>query len=128
MSKAQAPSDPLAAAGGAKVEEKAYAGFLKLTEIGTFVVGKVAALKENKNGRYLEMVRHGDGAHFAFPVSSYLDNNYDVTDFVGEIVAIRYVSDMDTGEASPMRVYEVFTYGQTWPQVEGVEADADLPF
>jgi hypothetical protein len=111
--------------GGKTVPEQPFGGWLKLEAPGEFVVGHVAALKTNENGRYLKMVRR-DGASFNFPVPSHLDSNYRVHDLVGEVVVIACVDTQDVGKPSPMRVYKVAEYGDSWPHERGKEDQLDL--
>lgn len=130
MTNANQQADPFGGH-GQDVPEQDFAGFIKPENRGEKVVGRVTALKTNQYGRYLVMERR-DGARFNFPVPTHVDNNFPVHDFVGQVMGFAFTDTMDVGETSPMKVYTVRNFGDSWddlpPEVAGVEESEDLPF
>lgn len=97
---------------------------IKLSTLGDYIVGRLEGIREGGRGkdksfRIYDFSFPGDNAGFLLG-SGNLDQKLNGA-LAGHVLGILYESDVDTGEASPMRVFRVVDFGTLYPA--GVTAE-----
>lgn len=102
---------------GHEIEQR---GWFKFVEVGDHIVGRVEEYRDaGKVGPQIRMTCP-DGEQYPVALSGNLPN-FGIPQLVGNVIGIFYVSEMDVGQISPMKVYDVVNFG------DGASVPADMP-